>query len=155
MPTPLFVIRPVNWKAQRDQLHAIRRTVFIEEQNVPEELEWDDIDEHCYHVMAFAADGTPIGTGRFLLDGHIGRMAVLKAWRSKGVGSAILKRLLDLARKEGLKSVRLHAQTHAVGFYARHGFKAAGKTFMEAGIPHQAMTIKLEPPPDRLASSRM
>jgi len=152
MPTPPFVIRPVNWKAQRDQLHAIRRTVFIEEQNVPEELEWDEIDERCYHVLAFAADGTPIGTGRLLPDGHVGRMAVLKAWRGKGVGSAILKMLLDLARKEGLKSVRLHAQTHAAGFYARHGFKATGKEFMEAGIPHRAMTIKLEPLPDRLAS---
>lgn len=150
MAIPPFVIRPVNYKAQCDQLHAIRRTVFIEEQNVPEELEWDEIDERCYHVVAFAADGTPIGTGRFLLDGHIGRMAVLKEWRGKGVGSAILKMLLVLAQKEGFESVRLHAQAHAVGFYAKHGFKATGKEFMEAGIPHRAMTVKLDPLPSRL-----
>jgi predicted GNAT family N-acyltransferase len=150
MLTPPFVIRPVNYTAHRDQLHAIRRSVFIEEQNVPEELEWDEIDERCYHVLAFAADGAPIGTGRLLLDGHVGRMAVLKEWRGKSVGSAILKMLLVLAQKEGFASVRLHAQTHAVRFYAKHGFKATGKEFMEAGIPHRAMTIRLEPLPSRL-----
>lgn len=149
MPTPPFVIRPVNYTAHRDQLLAIRRSVFIEEQNVPEALEWDEIDERCYHVLAFAADGAPIGTGRLLLDGHIGRMAVLKAWRGKSVGSAILKMLLVLAQKEGFAAVRLHAQTHAVGFYAKHGFEATGKEFMEAGIPHRAMTIKLDPLPSR------
>jgi predicted GNAT family N-acyltransferase len=152
MDTPPFVIRPVNWNAHRDKLHAIRRTVFIEEQNVPEELEWDEIDECCDHVLAFAADGAPIGTGRLVLDGRIGRMAVLKAWRGRGVGSAILKMLLLLAQKEGLESVDLHAQTHAVGFYAKHGFTATGGEFMEAGIPHRAMTIKLEPLPARLPS---
>lgn len=146
---PEFTVRPVGWDTHHEELYAIRRTVFIEEQNVPEELEWDEIDERCYHVLAFAADGTPIGTGRLLLDGHIGRMAVLKAWRGKGVGSAILKMLLVLAQKEGFESVRLHAQTHAVDFYAKHGFKAAGKKFMEAGIPHRKMTIKLNPRPPR------
>ena len=150
MATPPFVVRAVNWQATRDKLHAVRRTVFIEEQHVPEELEWDEIDERCYHVLAFAADGTPIGTGRLVLDGHIGRMAVLKEWRGKGVGSAILKFLLVLAQKEGFESVQLHAQRQAVSFYAKHGFKAAGKEFMEAGIPHRAMTIKLEPLPRRV-----
>lgn len=154
MDTPPFVIRPVNWNAHRGTLHAIRRTVFIEEQNVPEELEWDENDERCHHVLAFAADGAPIGTGRLLLDGHIGRMAVLKAWRGRGVGSAILKMLLLLAQKEGLESVSLHAQTHALSFYARHGFTAAGGEFMEAGIPHRAMTIRLEPLPARLPSHK-
>ena len=149
-----FLVRPVNWKADRNKLHAVRRTVFIEEQNVPEELEWDEIDERCYHVLAFADDGAPIGTGRLLLDGHIGRMAVLKAWRGRGVGSAILKMLLLLAQKEGLESVDLHAQTHAVDFYAKHGFMATGGEFMEAGIPHRAMTIKLEPLPARLPSHK-
>lgn len=143
MPPP-FIIRPVNWQAHRDKLHAIRRTVFIEEQNVPEELEWDEIDARCYHVLAFAADGTPIGTGRLVLDGHIGRMAVLREWRGKGVGSAILETLLGYAQKEGFRTVKLHAQTHAVGFYAKRGFKVAGGEFMEAGIPHRTMTIKLK-----------
>ena len=144
---PKFTVQPVAWHTHRDQLRAIRRTVFVEEQNVPEELEWDDIDPRCYHVLALAGDGTPVGTGRLLPDGHIGRMAVLKEWRGRGVGSAILKMLLDLAHKEGFETVRLHAQTHAVGFYARHGFAVIGEEFMEAGIPHRAMMLKLEPLP--------
>ena len=74
-----FTIKPVYWQASQATLRAIRTTVFIEEQGVPQELEWDGLDEHAYHVIAFAADGTPIGTGRLLQDGHIGRLAVLKA----------------------------------------------------------------------------
>ena len=144
-----FTVRPVNWKAQRDQLHGVRRNVFIEEQHVPEELEWDDIDASCYHVLAFAADGSAIGTGRLSLDGQIGRMAVLKEWRGQGVGSAILKYLLMLAQKEGHLTVRLHAQTHAMPFYAGHGFSASGPEFVEAGIPHVAMSIELEALPSR------
>jgi len=145
MPTShsSFIVRPVNWKASYEALHAVRRAVFIEEQHVPEELEWDDIDERCCHVLATSAEGVPIGTGRLLPDGHIGRMAVLGEWRGKGVGSAILEALLDLARKEGLQIVRLNAQVHAVGFYARHGFTVIGGEFMDAGIPHREMQIRL------------
>ena len=149
MASPPFIVRPVNWKAQSEQLHAIRRVVFIEEQSVPEDLEWDDSDASCYHVLAIAADGSAIGTGRLALDGRIGRMAVLKEWRGRGVGSAILKYLLVLAQKEGHLTVRLHAQTHAVPFYAKHGFAASGPEFVEAGIPHHAMSMELEAVPSR------
>jgi len=142
-PHSSFIVRPVNWHASYDALHAVRRAVFIEEQRVPEELEWDDIDERCYHVLAMSAGGVPIGTGRLLPDGHIGRMAVLREWRGKGVGSAILKALLDLAQKDGFRMVRLNAQTHAVDFYARHGFTVIGEEFMEAGIPHREMQMSL------------
>ena len=145
--TAPFVVRPVNWLASRDMLHAVRRAVFIEEQRVPEELEWDDADERAYHVLALARDGTPIGTGRLKLDCSIGRMAVVKGWRRKGVGSAILDALLDLAEKEGCTVVRLHAQTHALAFYARRGFAAFGGEFEEAGIAHRMMELKLPPPP--------
>lgn len=147
MATPTFVVRPVNWHASRHKLHAVRRTVFIEEQKVPEELEWDDADERAYHVLATSDDGTPIGTGRLKLDCHIGRMAVLKEWRGRGVGGALLKALLTLAQKEGCDVVRLHAQRHAIEFYARYGFTAVGAEFEEAGIPHLAMELKLERPP--------
>jgi predicted GNAT family N-acyltransferase len=142
---PSFVIRPVNWAASYDELHAVRRAVFIEEQRVPEALEWDDADERSYHVLAMDDDGTPIGTGRLLPDGHIGRMAVLREWRGQGVGSAILRTLLELARKEGLQAIALNAQTHAVGFYARHGFTVFGDEFMDAGIPHRKMQMRLNP----------
>jgi predicted GNAT family N-acyltransferase len=140
-----WVVREVDWNARRTELHAIRRAVFIDEQHVPEELEWDEADGRCRHVLAFSPEGEAVGTGRLLPDGHIGRMAVLKAWRGRGAGSAILNLLLDLARASGFDTVRLHAQTHAVGFYAKHGFTVTGDEFMEAGIPHRAMTQRLKP----------
>lgn len=143
MPALPFVVRPVNWNATRDQLRALRRAVFIEEQRVPEELEWDDADERAYHVLAMSEASEPIGTGRLKLDGQIGRMAVAREWRRRGVGAAILQCLLDLARKEGCTRVRLHAQTHAIAFYAKYGFEALGEEFDEAGIPHRMMELEL------------
>jgi len=121
----------------------VRRSVFVFEQSVPEELEWDHEDERAYHVLATAEDGTPIGTGRLILQCQIGRMAVLQKWRRRGVGSAILRALLVLAEKEGCSVVRLHAQTHAIPFYEAHGFRAYGEEFQEAGIPHRKMELKL------------
>jgi predicted GNAT family N-acyltransferase len=138
-----FTIRHVAWAASWDDLHAIRRKVFIEEQQVPEELEWDGEDEASTHVLAVAADGMPIGTARLLRDGHIGRMAVLKEWRRRGVGSALMSHLLGVARASGHAVVRLHAQAHAAGFYAKHGFSVEGGEFIEAGIPHVVMTRTL------------
>jgi predicted GNAT family N-acyltransferase len=154
MSTPPFTVRPVNWNASREALRSVRITVFVKEQQVPEELEWDDADEHAYHVLATAVDGKPIGTGRLKLDCHIGRMAVLKSWRGRGVGSAILERLIDFARREGCSEVRLHAQTHALAFYARFGFVASGEEFDEAGIPHRVMTLDLTASPAKPLSPR-
>ena len=145
MSSSPFVVRPVNWTACREQLRAVRRAVFIEEQKVPEELEWDESDARAYHVLATSDDGDPIGTARLKIDGQIGRMAVARIWRKRGVGAAILSTLLELARKEGCSAVRLHAQTHALAFYSRYGFVAVGKEFEEAGIPHRAMELRLEP----------
>ena len=135
-----FTVKPVYWQASQAELRAIRAKVFIEEQGVPQELEWDGLDEHAYHVMASAADGTPIGTGRLLQDGYIGRVAVIKEWRRKGVGRALLDMLLVVANKMGNEEVKLNAQTRVLDFYLRRGFVAQGKEFMEAGIPHVAMT---------------
>jgi len=147
MPNPPFIVRPVNWQAHREELAAIRRVVFIEEQEVPEDEEWDGHDESSYHVIALNDEGTPIGTGRLMLEGRIGRMAVLREYRRMGVGRAILELLIEIARKEGLGTVILHAQTHAIGFYERYGFAPYGRVFTEAGIPHRAMRIKLAPNP--------
>ena len=141
MSEPLpFTVGPVNWNASEKLLGAIRAKVFVEEQGVPVELEWDGLDEHAYHVLAFAADGTPIGTGRLLQDTHIGRMAVLKEWRRRGVGSAMLDVLLVAANKMGYGEVELNAQTRVLNFYLRKGFAPHGEEFMDAGIPHIAMT---------------
>lgn len=136
---PPFTVKPIYWIASEKALRAIRNKVFIEEQGVPADLEWDGLDEHAYHVMAFAADGTPIGTGRLLQDAQIGRLAVLKEWRGKGVGGALLDILLVIANKMGYDEVRLHAQTRVLDFYLRRGFTAQGEEFMEAGIPHKLM----------------
>ncbi len=145
MPAQPFAVRPVNWNASRDQLRAVRHAVFVEEQHVPEDLEWDEADERAYHVLASDEEGVAIGTGRLRLDGQIGRMAVAREWRGRGVGGAILAALLELARKEGCTVVRLHAQTHALAFYKKYGFTAVGDAFDEAGIPHRAMELRLEP----------
>lgn len=142
--TPAFTVKPVYWQASQGDLRALRTKVFIEEQGVPPELEWDGLDEHSYHVMAFAVDGTPIGTGRLLQDGHIGRVAVLKEWRGKGVGKALMDLLLVVANKMGFEEVKLNAQVRVIGFYERRGFVAHGKEFMDAGIPHVAMTRTTE-----------
>jgi predicted GNAT family N-acyltransferase len=135
-----FTVKPVYWQASQATLREIRETVFIKEQGVPQELEWDGLDEHAYHVVALAADGTPIGTGRLLQDSQIGRVAVLKEWRRRGVGKALLDMLLVVANKMGYEEVKLHAQVRVLDFYLRRGFVAQGREFMEAGIPHITMT---------------
>jgi predicted GNAT family N-acyltransferase len=135
-----FTVTPVYWTATQRVLRTIRSKVFVEEQGVPPELEWDGLDEHAYHVIAYAPDGTPIGTGRLLQDGHIGRLAVLQEWRGKGVGRSILDMLMVIANKMGIDIVRLHAQTRVLDFYIGRGFARQGTEFMEAGIPHIAMT---------------
>lgn len=138
----------------RERLRAIRRTVFIEEQGVPEELEWDGLDEHCRHALALAPGDVPIGTGRLTPDARIGRMAVTREWRGRGVGSAILQALLKEAQAAGCVLVELHAQVHALQFYGRHGFTARGPEFLEAGIPHRAMTIELQAPSNEALPSK-
>lgn len=131
-------IELLGWNEARADAERIRMTVFVEEQRVPPEIEMDDKDAACVHALAYL-DGRAVGTGRLLPDGHIGRMAVLREWRAAGVGSAILARLVDEARRRGMREVVLSAQTHALGFYARHGFAPMGAVFEEAGIAHQAM----------------
>jgi predicted GNAT family N-acyltransferase len=127
------------WSEARAPASRIRFAVFVEEQRVPPEIELDGMDQHCVHALAIAPDGSAIGTGRLLPDGHIGRMAVVKQWRGRGVGSAILEALVRAAASRGDARVVLSAQTHALEFYRRHGFVAEGEVYEEAGIPHQAM----------------
>ena len=131
-------IRAADWNVDRAALRAVREQVFVREQGVPVELEWDKFDPLCQHLVAEKA-GQAIGTGRLLPDGHIGRMAVLASWRGQGVGSALLEALLRLAHDRGIRRVRLNAQSRAVAFYQRHGFVAEAQEFIEAGIPHRSM----------------
>ncbi|MGB8437088.1 MAG: GNAT family N-acetyltransferase [Burkholderiales bacterium] len=118
--------------------------MFVEEQSVPPEIELDEWDSVSDHALATDDTGRVIATGRLLPDGHIGRMAVLKPWRGKGVGATILAALLARAAERRMPCVMLNAQTHARGFYARFGFTQVGAEFMEAGIPHVAMERRLD-----------
>lgn len=131
-----YDIRFGDWTALSGDAKTIRFEVFVEEQKVPAELEMDHMDAVCVHAVAYDAAGTPIGTGRLLPDGHIGRMAVRKAGRGTGVGSALLQGLMAQARARGDRQVVLSSQTHAAPFYERHGFTIDGDEFFEAGISH-------------------
>jgi predicted GNAT family N-acyltransferase len=139
IPPPPFVVEVIDFAIGRDDLQAIREVVFVQEQQVPAEMERDALDPQCVHVIARSADGMAIGTGRLTPDHRIGRMAVLRDWRGKGVGDAMLLALIDQARERGWREVALNAQASAITFYARHGFLPHGERFMEAGIEHLAM----------------
>lgn len=138
-----FEVFRVDWQTEGARLAGIRREVFVHEQQVAEDEEWDGLDPSCRHVIALAHDGDAIGTGRLLPDGRIGRMAVLKPWRGRGVGSALLRELIALARETGFAETRLHGQTHALAFYRKHGYLPLGEEFLEAGIPHYEMRLTL------------
>jgi predicted GNAT family N-acyltransferase len=138
-----FVIRETDWARDAERLGAIRREVFIDEQGVPEALEWDEHDADALHLLATLADGMPIGCARLLPDGHIGRMAVLSPWRGHGVGCALLAAAIRAAQAHGHTTLRLSAQVHAAGFYAAAGFFVVGEPYEEAGIPHVAMRLNL------------
>lgn len=139
-----FRVQVVDYAASRRALHTVRDAVFVHEQQVPVELEHDALDPACVHVLAQTLPGEAIGTARLAppgpaLPAKLGRMAVLPAWRGRGVGATMLHALLREARRRGWRDVLLHAQAPVVGFYAAHGFQAEGPRFMEAGIEHQAM----------------
>jgi len=139
-----FSVRAAVWQEDACALKAIRTQVFVEEQGVPQEMEWDDADDTSLHFIASSDQGEPIGTARLMANGQIGRMAVLKPWRGRGVGDALLRAVLSQALTTGHPPPFLNAQAYAVDFYARHGFKVRGQRFMEAGIPHYKMELEQE-----------
>ena len=135
-------IEVVDWQDRRDDLRAIRKSVFIEEQHVPKELEWDGLDSGCTHALAMIG-ATPVATARLTPQGQIGRMAVLREFRGRGIGSQLLAAVVEQARRAGHTEVFLHAQVSVIGFYERHGFVAEGENFMDAGIEHRTMRLSL------------
>jgi predicted GNAT family N-acyltransferase len=139
-----FTLRQASWQQDNAALSGLRREVFIEEQHVPEALEWDGLDKEALHLLAEDAEGRAIATARLLDDGHIGRVAVLRQWRGQGVGTALMRFVLALARQRGHRRLFLDAQVDAVGFYQRLGFIAEGGIFMDAGIPHRHMFLQLD-----------
>ena len=137
-----FTIISANWHDHRNQLSVVRQQVFIKEQQVPEELEWDEYDEVSYHVLALDEENNPIGCGRLKTDGQIGRMAVVKQWRNQGIGTAILVKILQYAKSRHMTNIFLHAQTTAIPFYQHNGFILCSAEFMDAGIAHRTMKIE-------------
>ena len=129
-----------DWPRDEAGIARVRRQVFIEEQAVPESLEWEALDPDCDWFVA-RRDEEIVGVARLTPEGRIGRMAVLPAWRGRGVGSALLRAALDRARERGFRAVVLSAQVHAMPFYARFGFTPVGPEYLDAGIPHRKMQL--------------
>ncbi|HYD75576.1 YbgC/FadM family acyl-CoA thioesterase [Ramlibacter sp.] len=144
---PVVQVRTGSWQELGADAGAIRTRVFVEEQRIPAEMEWDEADAGALHAVAYNRLGQPVATGRLLQAepgvGRIGRMAVLQVLRGSGVGQQVLHALLDAAVRRGDRRAVLHAQRTAQGFYARLGFVVEGKPFEEAGIPHIGMTAAL------------
>ncbi len=134
-------LRAASWTDDREALQSVRRSVFIEEQGIPESEEWDDVDPVARHVLAVAQNRDAVGTGRLEPTGKIGRIAVLPQYRGTGVGGLIMRHLVNHATESGFTRVYLHAQVAARSFYERLGFRADGPVFDEVGIPHQRMTL--------------
>jgi predicted GNAT family N-acyltransferase len=131
-------IRVADWKTDHAALRRIREAVFIAEQAVPPELEWDADDATAVHFLALEGE-YPMGTARLLPDGHIGRVAVLKDWRGLKVGDKLIRAVITEAENRGLKQQMLSAQVHARAFYERFGFEVVSGEFLDAGIPHVDM----------------
>ncbi|MEH0579886.1 MULTISPECIES: GNAT family N-acetyltransferase [Streptomyces] len=157
MSTPrAYTVRVAEDLADREACFAVRKEVFVGEQGVPEDLEYDAHDAGAVHVLAVREDGLPLGTGRLLYGeaaaartggdpsvGSLGRLAVTREARGLGVGVALVRAVEEAARARGLMAVDLHAQTHALGFYERLGYVAYGPEDLEAGIAHRSMRRSL------------
>lgn len=134
-----FTIIVADWQQDQPALQEIRKQVFIQEQSVPVELEWDGLDEAALHLLAISENNEPIATARLLTDGHIGRVAVLSNWRKQGIGTAMMQAIIKQAEQLEYKQLKLAAQIQALPFYVRLGFEAYGDEFMDAGILHKNM----------------
>ena len=134
-----------NWTKAQDLVRLLRHQVFVIEQKVPEDMEWDEFDEIAWHAIATENNQT-VGTGRLIINGRIariGRMAVQSSKRNQGIGKSILNALIQTAKEKGAQECILHAQTHAIAFYAKADFEPRGPIFDEAGIPHVEMRLIL------------
>ena len=131
-----------DWQHDKDALSEIRRKVFIDEQHVPEQLEWDEDDDSAAHFLARTGNRN-VGCARLSAVGKIGRMAVLEQYRNQGIGRQLLLQVIDHARDKAYPMLYMHAQASATGFYDKAGFSVKGEPFMEAGIPHQEMFMQL------------
>jgi predicted GNAT family N-acyltransferase len=135
-------IKQVTWHEAENELRAVRTPVFIEEQSVTPEFEWDEIDAGAVHLLA-TFENQPIACLRIIQYQKIGRMAVIKSWRSNGLGAALLQKAINICKKYGSKSIHLSAQTHAIEFYLKAGFTQSSDEYTDVDIPHVDMRLDL------------
>ena len=141
MKKNILTIRDADWIIDNSTIKKIRTAVFIDEQHIPVELEWDNEDATAQHCIAMI-NSLPVATARLQTDGQLGRMAVLQDFRNQGIGSLILKHLINRHQDQLDSPLFIHAQKHAIEFYKKFNFVTDGNEFMEAGIPHYLMTMK-------------
>lgn len=138
-----ITVKRVTSQNELKKAFSVRLRVFVREQGVPREVELDRDDRRAAHFLAYL-DGRVVGTARLVIKGgeaKIGRMAVLKSYRGKGIGKELLKRSVRLAHRRRVRRIFLHAQVPVVGFYEKRGFRCIGRVFMEAGIAHRKMVL--------------
>lgn len=139
----MITLQSVNFLEHQAAVQSVRLTVFTDEQGVDSALDLDGQDENAFQVLAMDNDKA-VGTGRMLADGHIGRIAILPAYRKSGLGTRIMESLISQAKAGGIKRVFLGAQVSAVPFYETLGFSPDGEDYMEANIKHTPMSLLLE-----------
>ena len=136
------IIQQVTWQAAENKLRAVRTSVFVEEQLVTPEFEWDEIDASAVHVLAMY-ENQPIACLRIIHYEKIGRMAVIKHWRSFGLSKTLLLEAICICKNHGSQSIYLSAQTHAINFYQKAGFKQISDEYCDVDIPHVDMRLDL------------
>lgn len=140
--TSKVIIQQVTWQDAENKLRAVRTPVFIQEQFVTPEFEWDEIDSSAVHLIALFED-EPIACLRIIHYEKIGRMAVIKKWRGNGLGAALLNMAIKICKEHGSKYLFLSAQTHAINFYLKAGFKQTSDVYTDVDIPHVDMRLDL------------
>lgn len=133
-----------HWAEYKAQLMQVRTLVFMDEQQVSADLEWDGLDAAALHLVALSDDNQAVGCARLLADGSIGRMAVLKTWRGKGIGSMLLDTAIRVHQRQAVPLIKLSAQMHAILFYQKAGFEVCSHPYLDANIMHVDMYLKAD-----------
>ena len=139
----MFRVQSGHWDKLEQDAKFIRKQVFIIEQNIPEEEEWDDQDMISDHFVVYDQD-QPIATARLLQNNSVGRVAVLKSYRGQGIGRMIMLEIIRQAHQQDRKFLHLSSQVHAISFYEKLGFSIQGDAYDECGIPHIKMQLVIE-----------
>ena len=137
-----YTLHHATWAELEADARLVRTAVFIEEQHIAAEDEWDDEDVKSLHFVIYEQNQA-IATARLMQNHHVGRVAVLQKARGSGVGQWLMREIIARARAEHRPYLKLSAQTHAIGFYENLGFKVEGESYLDCGIPHVDMQLLL------------